>query len=426
MPGVSGAVFVDSDPQGARIFIDDVDTGLRTPSNLDDVDEGARSLHLELDTAGFTYSADLVVRIGSDEESDVLLPLGIRCEDQDCLSRNAEFHAPGNARFAVNAAGPLFAHDGIDESIVWPASTGNSYAARGAATFTAVVDEQPIALGSRNVGSIRNYWIGRPVPVTGGTPYSVRVPSWIKPPETFDPTRLRGLEVVQQVVVRTDRPDVIEVVLTWRNITADSLYRLIDPNLPTEGLTFTDAWIGFILDPDIGTVEEAFDDLPSYSPDQNLVFAYDSDFSVEGFAGGWSDRPALVGLQMLAGPAGTAIRLNTWPRARDFVSGLLDAQGRLLLTAEQSQPVNHPDERIGFAPDVFEDDYLMSVAAGPVTLEPGDAVTARIAVLLAAPATGTFVPGELQPAGDPLDDGRPLAAIAAPLIQLADELLGQP
>ena len=72
-------------------------------------------------------------------------------------------------------------------------------------------------------------------------------------------------EVVQEVTVDDAFPDVLRVRVTWTNISDDSLYRKIDPQSPAGGVTYSDAWLGFILDADVGAFEESDDDLVSYS-----------------------------------------------------------------------------------------------------------------------------------------------------------------
>jgi len=251
------------------------------------------------------------------------------------------------------------------------------------------------------------------------------VPAWITPSFATTATTIRGLEVVQEITVDEDLPDVIFVRVTWRNITADSLYRLLDDATPVGGVTYADAWLGFILDADVGAFGESDDDLISYDAQLDLVFAYDSDFDVTGFSDGWSDQPGLIGLMAVDAPAGT-VRLNAWPRSRDFAAGTNDLSGRVLITATQTDPPNHPDARIGYAPTAEAGDYTLSVATGPVTLAPGESASATFAVLLAAPVEGTFVSGVVQPAGDPLDPGRALIATARRLIGLAETISSPP
>ena len=421
-----GSVYVDSDPRGGRILIGGAETGLVTPARVE-LDDGTALVTVALDTAAFTYTYQDFVAAGPDLPEDTVNgPLTVRCTTPQCLRSASEFHAAGGIRFAVNAAGPLFLYEGIDVGITWPLSTSNSYASIGMPSFAADVAGEAVALGIRNVGSAPNYWAGRPLPVVeSAAPYRVRIPAWITPPASIAATRLRGLEIVQVVREDPSLANVLHVDVTWTNISADSVYRLLDPAMPANGVSYTDVWLAFILDTDIGAFGESNDDLVSYDANRRLVFAYDSDFEVAGFSGGWSDQPGLVGLMLVEGPGGASLRLNTWPRARDFVAGVSDESGRLLLTATQNDPVNHPDGRIGFAPDDEASDYILSAAVGPVSLAPGASHSAHFAVLIAAPAAGSYVSGTLLPAGDPLDADRAIADVASGLFLLADAVIDQ-
>lgn len=423
-----GVLFVDSDPRGGRISIDGVDRGEITPALIDDLEPAAYLVSVALDTADFIYTFEELVVVTADSlEASVARPLTIRCTNRDCLLEPAQFHSPGNVRFVVNAAGPLFLYNSVDAGITWPISTQNSYSPIGTATVAGLIAEDIVALGLGNVGNGSNHWAGRPLPVTtAGDPYRVSVPAWITPPvSTSFPSALRGVEVIHEVIVDESLPDVLHVRVTWTNVSADSVYRLLDPLGPAEGVTISQAWLGFMLDADVGRINEADDDLVSYDVERNMVFAYDGDFSVSGFSGGWSSRPGLIGLMMPDAAPGS-VRLNAWPRERDFVAGSRDEDGYFLLRALQFEPANHPDDRIGYAPDTEDDDYIISVTTGPFTLAPGESETLTFAILLAAPAPGTFASGVLFPAGDPLDGGRPLAATAANLRALADSVISSP
>jgi hypothetical protein len=219
------------EPQEGRILIDGVDSGELTPSVVDELSEGAHNVTIGLDTAGFTYAfADLAVVSPLLPDVRVEGPLTIRCTNAQCLRNASEFHAPGNIRFAVTAAGPLFVYDGVDVGFVWPTSTSNSYSPIGMATMTGLVDGQAVAIGVRNAGNLPNYWAGRPIPtVDTNDAYHVTVPAWITPPVPTTDAVPRGLEVVQELIIDDELPDVIQIRVTWTNISADSLYRLLDP-----------------------------------------------------------------------------------------------------------------------------------------------------------------------------------------------------
>lgn len=424
--GERGSIFVESDPGGAHVRIDGDDTGETTPILLERVPVGLRLVSVEFDSAGFTYSGSTMLDVAQDVVRSALIPLVVRCSDRPCVRANSQFHSPQRARFAVNATGPLFLFEGDDQGIVWPVTTSNSYAALGAPSFAASTATGPLALGLANAGASAGFWAGRPgVDIDPRDPYVVTVPAWITPPASDLPTMMRGIGITQRVSVEAATPDALHVRVTWHNISDDSVYRALDDGVPSGGITFDDVWVGFILDADIGSFGESNDDLVSYDADRNMAFAYDSDFAVAGFSGGWNTRPALVGLMLVEGSTGDA-RLNAWPQAQGFLTGESDDVGRLLITATQSTPPNHPHARIGFAPNETADDYLLSVATGPFTLAPGDSVSARFAVLIAPPVTGAFTSGGFMAAGDPLDASRPLAAAAGALAALADQVLGVP
>ena len=420
-----GTVWVDSDPRGGRILLGGEETGLVTPAQLS-LDASSGAVAIVLDTAAFTYTYQDFVAAGPDLPEDTVAgPLTVRCTTPQCLRGASELHDAGGIRFAINAAGPLFLYEGLDRGITWPLTTSNSYVSIGMPSLAANVAGEVVALGIRNVGSAPNFWAGRPLPTVESTePYRVRIPAWITPPGSTSETRMRGLEIVQEVSEDESFANVLHVRVTWTNISTDSIYRLLDPAVPAGGVTYTDAWLSFILDVDVGAFGESNDDLVSYDADRRLVFAYDSDFEVAGFSGGWADRPALIGLMLLEGPDALVPRLNAWPRARDFVAGVSDEAGRALLTATQTEPANHPDGRIGFAPDDEAADYILSVSVGPVELAPGESESVHFAVIIAAPVDGTYTSSVLVPAGNPLDANRALAQTAANLLFLADAVIG--
>lgn len=418
-------LLVESDPQGAAILLAGEATGETTPASFVGLPAGPLPIVVRLDSLGLVYSYTALPVLSANVETRVARPLSIRCTTRECVRSASQFHGAGNLRFAVNGAGPLFLYDGADLGIVWPSSTSNSYASIGSATIAARIDGEPVALGVHNVGTTRNYWAGRPIPfVVDEAAYRVSVPAWITPSVPAEVTP-RGLRIVHEATVTPERPDVILIRATFRNISADSTYRALDPNGPEAGVTYTDAFLGFILNVDVGAFGEEADDLVSYSADRNLVFAYDGDFQVGGFTGGWSTRPGMVGLMLLDGPA-PAVRLNAWPATHQFETGLEDAGGYALITAQQLFLPDHDDPRIGYAPSETRADYTLSVASGPLTLAPGQEATVDVAVLLAEPVPGSFESGVVLQAGDPANPSRPLAAAAAQLFALADSVAGDP
>lgn len=419
-----GSLSVLSEPSGAKVLLDGVDIGQRTPAYIEDAAAGTHQVIAFLDTLGFSYQYVAPVVVAVDQAANVSGLLTIACSARDCSEAAAREHSPGDVRFALNGGGELFYFDGLENALIWPAGTVNSYAAAGAAVIAGRIGEDQVALGTYNFGNAANYWVGLPAPaasaVGGDSTFTWR--GIIRPRFGIAPT-IRGISVRQSVTAPGAEPDVLLVKLVFTNVSDQATYQKLDTTAVAEGYTITDAWIGVSLDPDVGLFTAGDDDLASYDADRGLVFAYDSDFSEAGFSGGYADRPGLIGLAMVD-QAGANVRLSVWPKNRDFFAGgAREGSGFDLLTAADLLLPDHPDPRVGFAPDSTPADYLMSVVSGPVTLAPGDSATTTIAVLLAAPAAGTFTSGTRLRAGDPADPTRPLAAVAANLFGLRDRVV---
>jgi hypothetical protein len=266
----------------------------------------------------------------------------------------------------------------------------------------------PVALGMYD----QTMLVGRPAPreTVGGGAYRLEQQAWVLPPFSSQvrASTVRGLLIEEDVRAHDSVNGVLVVRLTFRNVSADPLVRLFAPHMPAGSVTYTDAWIGFALDPDIGS---AGDDWLSYDVGRDMVFAYDADF-VESFAGPDAAAPGLVGLSVLAAPAGTTVMLNAWSPGTDWNAGTLsETAGYGVLSGEGAS--NHPHPRIGHLP-ADPRDVRMSVTAGPLTLAPGDSTQITVVIAVAAP-TGTFTSGQTVSAGDPLDDTRQLYGIAAGL-----------
>lgn len=424
-PASGGNIWVESDPPGGEILVGGEPTGLVTPDTVTDVEVGAHLVEVVLDTAGLIYRLRSPAFVQADTQAVVRGPLTIACTSLDCASDAAVFHSPGNARFVVNGGGPLFFYESGDQGIVWPGQTQNSYAAAGTPLIAARVEERPVALGAYNYGHTLNMWAGRPTQRSQQTDsgFVVRQTAWIAPSRDPSEPTLRGIAVDEEVFVPEGLPNAIIVRVTFRNISTDSVYRLLDAAVPQSGLTLADSYLGFIIDADVGAFTEGNDDLVSYDAGRRLVYTYDGDFSVAGFGGGWSARPALIGLMLLEAPdAASRVALSAWPFTVDWRAGSGSTGGYGIVTGSPTGLEDHPDPRIGFAPDSLQSNYLMSVAGGPVTLEPGEQASALVAVLIAPPVNGAFSTGAELPAGDPADAERDAAAVAQHLFELADSV----
>lgn len=422
--GPAGALAVGSDPPGATILLDGEDTGRITPDTLRDLDAGVHELTIRLDTLGDTYGYRADVQIAPDTLLALEAPLLLRCVSEDCFASETQYHERGRIRFATRAGGALLHRAGSGGGILWPVGTDNSYVSVGAAVFAGVIpDGRTFALGPYNLGEEVGYVVGRPAPQLedDGERLSFRQSNWIvPPPNLLARATARGIAIDQQVIARSDVEDALLIRLVFRNITDKPLYRFLDRALQG-GLTYEDAYIGFVLDGDVG---DADDDLISYAPDLDLAFVYDSDFREPELEGGWADRPGLVGVRVLAAPADATVILNGWPRAVgqqsvDWVAGTAsEPAGLAWLSGSQTVLPNHDHPRIGFAAP-SPGDMRVSVSAGPLTLAPGDSAAITIAVVLAPPVEGTYASGTVLEPGDPTDAGRGLLHIAELLLERA-------
>lgn len=414
--GPGGArAFVDSDPPGGRILVDNRGTGRLTPDTIRGL-TGRHDITVRMDTLGtsYRYTAQLVLP-NPDTTADVNGPLVVRCSTPTCYADLFQHHGVNRLRFASNPVGTFFLADGSGEGLIWPSQTNNSYASGGIPLFAALMQGDTIALGMYDT----QYLAGRPVPLVveeAGRVW-VRQSTWIVPPSNLlSIATVRGVRIDESILATTTVEDAVVLKLVFHNITNDPLYQLVDPFLPPEGVTFERAYIGFALDPDIGL---STDDLLSYDADLDLVFMYDARFEEAQFTGGFANTPALVGLRMLEAPPGANIILNGWarqaPGAGDWFAGLAnEGTGWGMMSGLRVYAPDHVNPRIGHMPQAAAD-LRMMVTAGPITLAPGDSAAITVAVVLAQPAPGTFTSGTLMDPGNPTDDTRPLVATAAPL-----------
>ena len=406
-------VFLKSSPAGAQILIDNQVTGLVTPDTVA-LRRGDRSLDLRLDSAGFSYDYNVILRVeASDSVITVDLPLGIQCLTPGgaCFQSARRHHEAAGMRFAVSATGSLFHWGGSGGGIIWPAATQNSYASSGMPVFAGVADGKAVSLGMYDQSML----VGRPAPraTIDAAGLLFEQTAWVLPPRSslISPATVRGIAIDQEVVGRTALDGVVVMRLTFRNVSDDPMVHMYAPHIPADAVTYTDAWIGFALDPDVGN---ANDDWLSYDVDMDMVFAYDADFQVN-FTGADATAPGLVGMRVLDAPEGTTVMLNAWTTGLDWNAGRSGEEfGYGMLSGTAVVSPQHAHERIGHMPP-SAGDMRMSVTAGPLTLAPGDSAQILIAVAVAPPVGGTYTSGVMMQPGDPLETRRPLAEAAANL-----------
>lgn len=414
-----GRVYITSDPEGGRIYLDNRDTGRLTPDTLRGL-SGTHDISVQLDTFQAVYGYAARLFIGDPELYTLEGPLVNRCSDALCLANQFRHFSVNRVRFANNPVGTLFLERGTSGGgLLWPSVTNNSYASGSMIGFSGIVNgADTVAIGVYD----NSYLAGRPAPVVEQTADSLSIVqrTWILPaPAAINRRTVRGIEIREEVRATSEVDDVVLLHLVFRNVTADPLYAALDPMAAVGGFTYDQVYVGFQLDPDIGLPG---DDYLSYDPDLNLVFAYDAAFDETNFAGGFNRMPGLVGLQLVEPPPIGNVILNGWTAAgagTDWVAGqTTEKYGWYMLSGLRVYEPDHPFIKIGHLPEA-PGDVRLSVSAGPYRLAPGDTVALTVAVILAEPVAGTFSSGTQLDPGDPLDDGRPLVSVAGFLFDKA-------
>ena len=408
--GGPGRAFIQSDPIGATIFVDDRSTGRTTPDTVRGLG-GRREITVRLDSAGFQYGYTARVNVTEDTLLQIAGPLVLRCVEPACYRSLARYRAGNRVRFSTNPNGILFLHDATGGGILWPSSTSNSYASAGMPVVAGLLrGRDTVALGLYDA----EYLAGRPAPeVNEEAGVSLRQSTWVVPPPSLlDVATIRGIAVEERLTAVPDRDDIILIELVFRNITNQPVYGTVDPALPAAGVTYDELYLGFVLDPDIG---RPGDDYFSYEPALDLVFAYDADFQEVEFGSNHRNAPGLVGLSVVAAPAGARVVLNGWVSPGDWRAGQFNEPiGWYILSGTQSFAPDHPSTEIGHLAQASAD-VRLSVSVGPLQLTPGDSASLTVAVTIAPPVAGTFESGTEVIPGDPLDSGRQLFRVAGNL-----------
>jgi hypothetical protein len=419
VPG-DARVSVASDPPGARILLDGRHTGLRTPDTVRGLSR-RHDVAARLDTLGIAYGFLAQVVASADELAEVFGPLVMRCGTEVCWDQHHRLHSPFRIRFATNPVGALFLRAGRGGGLFWPAQSSHSYVSGGMPVFAALTDARDtVALGVYD----QRYLAGRPTPTTtsDGARFDLTQSTWVLPPvEALTYRTARGIEVEQHASAVAAAEDVVIVRLVFRNISRSRAYRAVDPIVPSAGVSYDAAYIGFALDPDIGGPAN---DWVSYAPGLDLVFAYSSNLRVMEFGGDARAAPGLVGLRMLDAPDGATVVLNGWAHGggaghTDWRAGSANERaGWGMLSGLQPYAPAHAHRRIGHLPPV-PGDVRISISAGPVRLHPGDEAEITFALLLAAPVPDTYTSGTPVEPGDPFDGARTIARVAGNLFELA-------
>jgi len=413
-----GRVYVTSDPQGGRIYLDNNDTGRLTPDTLRGL-AGTHDFAVQLDTFQAIYGYAARLFVGESELYTLDGPLVNRCGDGLCLASQFRYYSVNRIRLASNPIGTLFLQRGTGGGLLWPSVTNNSYASGSMVGFAGIArGTDTVAIGIYD----NAYLAGRPTPEVLQTADSLTISqtTWVLPaPNAINRPTVRGIEVREMVTATNEDDDVVLLHLRFRNVTADPLYAALDPMAEAGGIVYDQVYVGFLLDPDIGV---ASDDYLSYQPDLRLAFAYDAGFDEVDFGGGYNRTPGLIGLQIVDVPAGARFILNGWTSqgsSADWVAGQTSERiGWYMLSGQKVYEPDHPFPQIGHLPET-PGDVRLSVSTGPFHLAPGDSVDVTVAVLLAEPAAGTFASGTQLDPGDPLDNTRQLYQVATNLFSRA-------
>lgn len=420
-PGENARVEVSSDPSGASVEVDGTSIGRTTPTTIFDL-VGRHEIVVKLDADNITYGYRTEVDVRGDSLHRVNGPLMFRCVTTNCLLASYRNRVFGRMRIATQANGALFMKQAQGEGLQWPLGSSNSYVSNGLPLIAMLSGARDtLALGIYDFA----YLSGRPQPVfqTAGDVSTLRQTAWIIPPAITNLQTVRGIEVEEEIIGRADS-DVIFLKLTFRNITNRESYRAADPLMPNTGMSFDHVYIGFGLDADIGT---ATDDMITYEPALDMVYAYDSNFLEEIFSSGSAAAPGLIGLKVVEAPANTTKVLNAWPAslgaASDWVAGTnSEREGYGVISGLRSFAPDQAGQQIGFVAS-RPADYRMSVSAGPVTLAPGDAASITVALIMASPVDGQYFSSQTVAPGSPMAEDRQIRRIAATLLDRARTLV---
>ena len=416
-----GQLSVRSDPEGATIFVDGNSLG-STPDTVGGIAAGNHRLFLSLEGEPMEiFAFGDSVRIPANGLATVDAALEGGC------GRNCP-HVVDQGRVLCRftnhgdtCAGAFF---DSEPALQWPGASGD-FSAGGRLVVAAIFG--PGALSSEGDTTatqiFRQAWVGRrPVAQAfSGLRQETRFDYWAT--ALFPAASLLGLSAKQTIIAvdSSDVEDVLFIRYEIENVSADERYRATRGFLPAGGFTFTELYVGFGLDADIGL---AGDDLATFDLDNDLAFMYDADFSDDEL-GSRSDRPPLVGMVAIDPPPGAMRRTFTaWRAADDWDDGdKHDFAWRIFAgRLAGGDPISdHPSAEIGFHPNQ-PNDFRITIAHGPVDLAPGESTTMTVALILANPVQGTFTSGERVPTGDPLSSNRQILQVAENLRSLAAQV----
>jgi hypothetical protein len=274
----------------------------------------------------------------------------------------------------------------------------------------------------------------RRVPLSRGTPPALNADDRVG--DNF------GLAVRTTLYQPAASPNALFIRFDVRNVSADPDFRRVHPEEPTGGHTLSDVYLAPTVDPSIAcnsatgcTTGEDRDDNATLFAGDSLLVAYDQEFVVPEFTGGYATKPGLFGLRLIDGPPGTGAKgvifdAGTTP---DFVTATLERATYRLLSGGRAGAVagcaDYDPWALVCSPET-KSDIRLAWSVGPIAaLAPGDSTHLVVAFLFAPPAAGTFTSGVGVAPGNTsaqsfADTTRAIYGIAAPLRALADTVKG--
>ncbi|NUQ19443.1 MAG: hypothetical protein HOQ09_00610 [Gemmatimonadaceae bacterium] len=251
-----------------------------------------------------------------------------------------------------------------------------------------------------------------------------------------------GLAVRTTYSLPAGMPNAILVRFDVTNVSASADYRRVHPEEPATGHTLHDVYLAPTLAPTIAcngatgcsAGEDRDDNATMISPDSLLV-AWDQEFSVPEFSSGYATAPALLGLRLIEGPAGTSAKgvIFDGGITPDFLTAANEHDSYRLLSAGRAGMVSGCSD---YAPDAFvcapetRSDIRMGWSVGPIaSLAPGESTHLTVAILFADPKSGSFVTGTSVAPGNTSaaafsDTTRAIWSISAKLRALGDSTRG--
>lgn len=225
-----------------------------------------------------------------------------------------------------------------------------------------------------------------------------------------------GLSVRITYAIPQNLPDGVLVRYDLTNISATDSFRFVHPEEPAAGHTLQNVYLVPFVDPNIGASTaaaltgqaEVGDDNATVFPQDSLLAAYDAAFSVPSpnfsSSGGNQQRPGLVGLRLVQGPAGTSARalLLTNGNVLSYATPAAEATTFQYLTGGRANGIPAGCTAVGGSGGVdallcsseTATDIRMGWSVGPIaSLAPGQSTSITVALIFASPVAGTFTSG---------------------------------